>query len=113
MDEVDEHRDVDQYQQVCHGDRDVRHVIAVIARADRHQNQDAVDERGYEGAWSQLAAAVADGVAQHPGPELGRRQCQRHDGDRKDNSHNGDDRARDRYEDLSGGISGAVDQPGR
>jgi hypothetical protein len=99
MDEVDEHRQVDQYQLECHGDREVRHVVTVIAGRDRYQNKDAVDERGHKRAQGVLGAAVADEIAQHPGPELGRRQCQRHDRDRKDDSHNGDDRARDRRQD--------------
>ena len=96
VDEVDQDAEVDEHEDERDGDRQVRDEVARRAVRDRAEREHRVDERRDEGAERDLRAAVADEVAQHPRPELRRRQGERDDRDREHEPDDGDDRGGDR-----------------
>ena len=82
-----------------------------VALADRAEREHGIDERRHERPQRELRAAVADEVAQHPRPELGRGQGQCDDHDREHDAHDRDDGRGDRGQDLPGGVGRPADRP--
>ena len=109
VNEIDQHREIDQHQTEGGRDRDMGDELAPIGGSDRYQHHDAIHERCHERSQRELGAAVADEIAQHPRTKLRRRQRQRHDRDGKDDADDGDHRRCNRGQDLTRRVGGAAD----
>ena len=113
VDEVDQHREVDQHERLGDGDREMRDERAVGFVRDRDERQDRIDERGDEDPERDLVADVTDEVPHHARPELLRREREGHDRDREHDADDGDDGRSDPDEHLATRVRTACRDPER